>query len=129
MKRKFDSSEQRKIIIVSISMMLVVSIAVLTVSLFLLYQSMFSQKIESLQTLVERQINIIEPFSITELNNIKNPNVTNLIIEQAFSIESYFGKTGEFVLGVRRLDNIEFLSKFRFPIENQVNMIPFLLLP
>lgn len=124
-KRDFDISEQRKIIIASILMMLVVSITVLTVSLWLLYQSMFSQKVESLQTLVDRQINILQPFVIAELNNQKNLNLKSTIIEKNFSKESNFGKTGEFVLGVRRLDNIEFLSKFRFPIGSQKRIIPF----
>jgi PAS domain S-box-containing protein len=124
MNSKFDTSEQFKIIIVSITMMLFVSISVLATSLWLLYQSMFSQEVEKLQTLVERQINVLEPLKLSEIDNQQKLNITNIKILKAFSSASNFGQTGEFVLGIKRLDNIEFLSTFRFPLDNQVNIIP-----
>ena len=58
----YDSSskDQKRILLVAISLMIPVSVIVLALTLWMLYQSNFEQRVEGLRAMVQEQVSLIE---------------------------------------------------------------------
>jgi sensor domain CHASE-containing protein len=54
------SKDQKRILWVAISLMIAVSVIVLTLTLWMLYQSNFQQRVEELQAMVRGQVSLID---------------------------------------------------------------------
>jgi len=114
----------------AVSLMTAVSIVVLVLTLWMLYRSIFEQRVEGLQAMVQGQVDLIE--SVTRFDQQHSQNAvaggagaaTLLQVTEAYSQLAGFGATGEFVLGLRRGDEIEFLSEFRFPVKGARKIVP-----
>jgi len=121
-----SSKDQNRILWVAISLMIAVSVIVLSLTLWMLYQSNFEQSIKKLQAMVQGQVSLIE--SVAKFDKQFSQNVvdggagaaTILQVTNAYSELGGFGKTGEFTLGIVRGDKIEFISEFRFPEKTRV---------
>ena len=113
-----SSKDQKRILLMALSL-IAVSVIVQVLTLWMLYRSNFEQEVESLNALVGGQVALIGSMaaSTTNQNEIVEEAVpaTLLQITQAYSQLGGFGATGEFVIGRRRGDQIDFLSEFRFP--------------
>jgi low temperature requirement protein LtrA len=116
-----SSKDQKRILLMAISLMIAVSIIVLGLTLWMLYRSNFEQRVEELQAMVRGQVALIESvarfdrkFSQNEVAGSAGATTLQQVTE-AYASLGGFGASGEFVLGLRRGDEIEFLSEFRFP--------------
>jgi PAS domain S-box-containing protein len=126
-----SSTDQRRILWVAISLMIAVSVVVLTLTLWMLYQSNFEQGVKKLQAMVRGQVSLIE--SVAEFDRQVSLDAvdggaqaaTVLRVTEAYSRLGGFGETGEFTLGVRRGDKIEFISEFRFQVPGARKVVPF----
>jgi len=130
-----SSKDQKRILVVAISLMIAVSVVVLASTLWMLYQSNFEQRVQGLQAMVRGQVSIIESvarfdqqFSQDEVAGGAEA-ATLLQVMEAYSQMEDFGETGEFTLGVRRGDEIEFISEFRFPGKGARKIVPFAIDP
>jgi PAS domain S-box-containing protein len=126
-----SSKDQKRILMVAISLMIAVSVVVLALTLWMLYQSNFEQRVQGLQAMVRGQVSIIESvarfdqqFSQSEVAGGAEAATLSQVTE-AYSQMEDFGETGEFTLGVRRGDEIVFISEFRFPGKGARKIVPF----
>ena len=115
-----SSKDQKRILLVAISLMIAVSVMVLALTLWMLYQSNFQQRVEGLQAMVRGQVSLIDAvarFDQQHSDDVASGSwdATLQQVVDGYSELGGFGKTGEFVLGQRRGDQIQFLSEFRFP--------------
>ncbi|MGB5536330.1 MAG: hypothetical protein WBN08_10540, partial [Thiogranum sp.] len=55
-----SSKDQKRILLLAISLMIAVSIIVLALTLWMLYQSNFEQRVEGLRAMVREQVSLIE---------------------------------------------------------------------
>jgi len=122
-----SSKDQKRILLVAISLMIAVSVIVLTLTLWMLYQSNFQQRVEGLQAMVRGQVSLIDAVARFDQQHSGSGSwdATLKQIVDGYSRLGGFGKTGEFVLGHRRDDQIEFLSEFRFDKKDARKIIPF----
>jgi PAS domain S-box-containing protein len=126
-----SSNDQKRILWVAISLMIAVSVIVLALTLWMLYQSNLKQRGQELQAMVQGQVALVESVAKFDLVYSKDAvaggaeAATLLQVTEAYSQMGHFGATGEFTLGVRRGDKIEFISKFRFPGKDARKIIPF----
>ena len=126
-----SSKDQKRILVVAISLMIAVSVVVLALTLWMLYQSNFEQRVQGLQAMVRGQVSIIESVARFDQQFSQNEvaggaeAATLLQVTEAYSQMEDFGETGEFTLGVRRGDEIEFISEFRFPGKGARKIVPF----
>jgi PAS domain S-box-containing protein len=125
-----SSRDQGRILILAISLMIVVSVIVLSLTLWMLYRSNFEQRVEELQAMVRGQVSLIEAVARFDRQHVgedfsggANAATLQQIID-GYSDLGGFGDTGEFVVGLRRGDEIEFLSEFRFPQGGQRTVVP-----
>jgi len=126
-----SSKDQKHILLMAISLMIAVSVIVLGLTLWMLYRSNFEQRVEGLQAMVRGQVALIESvarfdqqFSQDEVAGGSGAATLQQATE-AYSNLGGFGATGEFVLGLRRGDEIEFLSEFRFSEKGARKTVPF----
>jgi len=125
-----SSNDQKRILLMAISLMIAVSIIVLGLTLWMLYRSNFEQRVEGLQAMVRGQVALIE--SVARFDQQHSQDVitggagtaTLQQVTEAYSHLGGFGATGEFVVGLRRGDEIEFLSEFRFPEKGARKTVP-----
>jgi PAS domain S-box-containing protein len=125
-----SSKDQRRILYMAVSLMIAVSIIVLGLTLWMLYRSNFEQQVEALQAMVRGQVDLIE--SVTRFDQQHSQEdvaggagaATLLQVTDAYSHLKGFGATGEFVLGLRHDDEVEFLSEFRFPKKGARKIVP-----
>jgi PAS domain S-box-containing protein len=116
-----SSKDQKRILLVAILLMIAVSVVVLTLTLWMLYQSNFEQRVEGLQAMVREQVSLIDAVARFDRQHTgenfsgSSKAATLQQIVEGYSQLGGFGETGEFVLGQRRGDQIQFLSEFRFP--------------
>jgi hypothetical protein len=116
---KTSSKDQKRILLVAISLMIAVSIIVLAFTLWMLYRSNFEQRVQGLQAMVRGQVSLVEAVAKFDRQHSQNvvaggaEAATVLQVTEAYSQMGGFGETGEFTLGVRRGDEIEFISEFR----------------
>jgi len=126
-----SSKDQKRILLMAISLMIAVSVIVLVLSLWMLYRSNFEQQVESLRAMVREQVALIESVARFDQQYSQNTiaggarAATVQQITEAYSHLGGFGATGEFVVGLRRGDEIEFLSEFRFPEKGARKTVPF----
>ncbi len=124
-----SSKDQKRILLVAISLMITVSVIVLVLTLWMLYQSNLEQRVEGLRAMVQGQASLIE--SVARFDQQHSPDFSGGSRAATLSqvIESYsslggFGKSGEFVLGHVRGDQIRFLSDFRFAESGAAKIVP-----
>ena len=125
-----STKDQKRILLMAIALMIAVSVIVLGLTLWMLYRSNFEQQVESLSAMVREQVALIE--SVARFDQQYSQNVvtggaraaTVQQITEAYSHLGGFGATGEFVVGLRRGDEIEFLSEFRFPEKGARKTVP-----
>ena len=116
-----SSKDQKRILLMAVSLMMAVSIIVLGLTLWMLYRSNFQQRVEGLQAIVRGQVDLIEAVTRFDQQHSQKDveggagAATLLQVTEAYSHIKGFGATGEFVLGLRRGHEVEFLSEFRFP--------------
>ncbi len=115
-----SSNDQKRILFVAIALMIAVSVIVLGLTLWMLYRSNFEQRVEELQAMVRAQVSLIDAVARFDQQNVSEefpggPEAAALKqIIDGYSQLGGFGDSGEFVLGQRHRDQIEFLSEFRF---------------
>ncbi|MBW2288522.1 MAG: hypothetical protein JRG80_14970, partial [Deltaproteobacteria bacterium] len=115
------SNDQVRILVLSITMMIVVSLIVMLLTGWLLYRHDFDEQAEQLQAMVQGQARLIEAvarFDATHSQQDHPEGATAATISQVVDAHSRlggFGETGEFVMGRRQADQIVFLLDFRFP--------------
>jgi PAS domain S-box-containing protein len=125
-----SSKDQKRILWVAISLMIAVSVIVLTLTLSMLYQSNFEQRVEALRAMVREQVSLIESVARFDQQHVTEDYAggakaaTLRQIVEGYSRLGGFGETGEFVLGQRHVDKIEFLSEFRFPENGARKIVP-----
>ena len=124
-----SSKDQKRILLVAVSLMVAVSIIVLTLTLWMLYQSNFKQRVEELQAMVRAQVSVIgavagvdQQHGAEASNDAKTATLSQII--DSYSTSGGFGKTGEYVLAYLRGDQIEFLSDFRFAETGATKIVP-----
>ena len=116
-----SSKDQKRILLVAISLMIAVSVIVLALTLWMLYQSNFEQRVEGLRAMVREQVSLIDSVARFDRQHTGenfaggSRAATLQQVAESYSRLGGFGETGEFVLGQRRGDQIQFLSEFRFP--------------
>lgn len=126
-----SSKDQKRILLVAISLMIAVSIIVLAFTLWMLYRSSFEQRVQELQAMVHGQVSLVEAVAKFDRQHSQNAvaggaeAATVFQVTEAYSQMGGFGETGEFTLGVRRGDEIEFISEFRFPGKDARKRVPF----
>ena len=126
-----SSKDQKRILWVAISLMIAVSVIVLALTLWMLYQSNLKQRVQELQAMVQGQVALIEAVAKFDREHSQDAvaggaeAATVLQVTEAYSQMGHFGATGEFTLGVRRGDKIEFISEFRFPGKGARKIVPF----
>ena len=126
-----SSKDQKRILWVAISLMIAVSVIVLALTLWMLYQSNLKQRVQELQAMVQGQVALVESVAKFDLEHSEDAvaggaeAATVLQVTDAYSQMGHFGATGEFTLGVRRGDKIEFISEFRFPGKGARKIVPF----
>jgi PAS domain S-box-containing protein len=126
-----SSKDQNRILWVAISLMIAVSVIVLALTLWMLYQSNLNQRVQELQAMVQGQVALIEAVAKFDREHSQDAiaggaeAATVLQVTEAFSQMGRFGATGEFTLAVRRGDKIEFISEFRFPGKGARKIVPF----
>jgi PAS domain S-box-containing protein len=101
-------------------LLIVVSVIVLSVTLWMLYRTNFEQRVADLQAMVKAQVSLIDAvarfdrkFSGNDVSGGSTAATKGQVID-GFSQIGGFGDTGEFVLGQRHGDQILFMSEFRF---------------
>ena len=125
-----SSKDQKRILLLAISLMIAVSIIVLALTLWMLYQSNFEQRVEGLRAMVREQVSLIESVARFDQQHVTEDfaggsrAATLKQIVEGYSRLGGFGQTGEFVLGHRRGEQIEFLSEFRFPEKAARKIVP-----
>jgi len=124
-----SSKDQKRILWVAISLLIAVSIIVLTLTLWMLYQSNFEQRVEGLRAMVREQASLIESVARFDQQHSSNFSggataATLSQIKKAYTSLGGFGDTGEYVLGHLRGDKIEFLSDFRFTESGAAKIVP-----
>ena len=125
-----SASDQKRILTLAITLMIVVSATVLSLTLWTLYQSNFEQRVQELQGLVRAQVALIETHARFDQQNsldlvsADGKAATLERIVSAYATLGGFGNTGEFVLGHRRGNDIVFLSEFRFPESGARKVVP-----
>ncbi len=124
-----SSKDQKLILLMAISLMIAVSVIVLTLTLWMLYQSNFKQRVEGLQAMVRGQVSLIDAVARYDRQHSEDVaggswDATLQQVVEGYSRLGGFGKTGEFVLGLRRGDQIQFLSEFRFPEKGARKLVP-----
>lgn len=128
----YDSSkkDQKRILLMAIALMIAVSVIVLGLTLWMLYRSNFEQRVESLRAMVREQVALIESVARFDQQHSQDAldggarAATVQQITEAYSHLGGFGASGEFVVGLRRGDKIEFLSEFRFPEKGARKIVP-----
>jgi len=128
----YDSSskDQKRILLMAITLMITVSIIVLGLTLWMLYRSNFEQQVESLRAMVREQVALIESVARFDQQHSQNAitggagAATLQQVTEAYSHLGGFGASGEFVVGLRRGEEIEFLSEFRFPEKGARKTVP-----
>ena len=125
-----SSKDQKRILWVAITLMISVSVIVLALTLWMLYRANFEQRVSDLQAMVEAQVSLIDAvarfdrkFSGNDVNGGSGAATLKQIVD-GFSRLGGFGETGEFVLGQRRSDKIQFLSEFRFNETGPRKLVP-----
>ena len=130
MLNQSSSTDQNRILWVAISLMIAVSVIVLATTLWLLYRTNFEQRVGDLQAMVEAQVTLIDTVARFDRQHSADDVVggsdaaTLGQVVDALSRLGGFGETGEFVLGSRRGDQIEFLSEFRFTEAGTRKVVP-----
>ncbi len=125
-----SSKDQKRILWVAISLMIAVSVIVLTLTLWMLYQSNFEQRVEGLRAMVREQVNLLETMENYDRELIKKDldgSARAEVLQQlvkSFAKLGGFGDTGEFTLGQWREDQIEFVSVFRFAQSGATKIVP-----
>ena len=109
--------------------MIAVSVVVLTLTLWMLYQSNFEQRVEELRAMVRGQavlIGAVAGVGQSHGSELSGDSKTAILsnIVKAYSASGGFGDTGEYVLGRLRGDQIEFLSDFRFAGTDLIKITP-----
>ena len=125
-----SSKDQKRIQVVAISLMIAVSVIVLALTLWMLYQSNFEQRVQGLQAMVRGQVSLIDAVARFDRQHSDDVAGDSREVTLGQVIEGYsrlggFGESGEFVLGLRRSDQIEFLSEFRFSEKGARTIVPF----
>jgi len=125
-----SSKDQNRILWVAISLMIAVSVIVLSLTLWMLYQSNFEQRVEGLRAMVREQVSLIESVARFDQQHVTEDfaggsrAATLKQIVEGYSSLGGFGQTGEFVLGLRSGEQIEFLSEFRFAEKGARKIVP-----
>ena len=126
-----STKDQKRILLMAIALMIAVSVIVLTLTLWMLYRSNFEQQVESLHAMVREQVTLIESVARFDQQHSQNAitggarAATVQQLTEAYSHLGGFGTSGEFVIGLHRGDEIEFLSEFRFPEKGARKTVPF----
>jgi len=125
-----SSKDQKRILVVAISLMIAVSVVVLALTLWMLYQSNFEQRVQGLQAMVRGQVSLIDAvarFDRQHSGDVAGGSMGATLqqVVEGYSRLGGFGESGEFVLGLRRGDQIEFLSEFRFSEKGTRTIVPF----
>jgi PAS domain S-box-containing protein len=125
-----SSKDQKRILVVAISLMIAVSVVVLALTLWMLYQSNFEQRVQGLQAMVRGQVSLIDAvarFDRQHSGDVAGGSMGATLqqVVEGYSRLGGFGESGEFVLGLRRGDQIEFLSEFRFSEKGARTIVPF----
>ena len=124
-------SDQKRILIVSIIMMTAVALMVVSITIWMLYKTDFQAQVENLQAMVAGQARLIESVARFDADNSEDANdqgawgATLGQVVDAYSRLGGFGETGEFVVGKRQGEQIQFLIDFRFPSPDTHKLIPF----
>jgi PAS domain S-box-containing protein len=125
-----SSKDQKRILWVAITLMISVSVIVLALTLWMLYRANFEQRVSDLQAMVEAQVSLIDAvarfdrmFSDNDVDGGSGAATLKQIVD-GFSRLGGFGESGEFVLGQRRGDKIQFLSEFRFKETGPRKLVP-----
>lgn len=125
------SRDQNRILWMAISLMIAVSIVVLTITLLVLYRANFEQRVGDLQAMVVAELSFIDAVARFDREHSGDAvsggseAATLGQIVDGLSQLGGFGESGEFVLGRRRGDQIEFLSDFRFAEAATRKVVPF----
>ena len=131
MFEKTDTNDQRRILLVTISLMIAVAVVVLAMTIWMLYRAGFNQRVEVLQAMVAEQVALIEAVARFNEKYVGEDfeggadAATLSQIVDGFANAGGFGSSGEFVLGQRVADKIEFQSEFRFVEAGARKVVPF----
>jgi PAS domain S-box-containing protein len=132
-QRISDSSakDQRRILWMAMALMAVVAVAVLALTLWMLYRANFEQRVQDLRAMVMGQVSLINAVARFDQNTVGlrfsggSAEATIQQITEGYAELGGFGETGEFVLGRLRENQIEFLSEFRFPGDGVRKVVPY----
>ena len=130
MLNQSSSNDQQRILLVAISLMIAVSLIVLATTLWVLYRANFEQRVGDLQVMVNAKVTFADTVARFDRQHSADDVVggadaaTLGQIIDSLSHLGGFGGTGEFVLGRRNGNQIEFLSEFRFSEAGARRIVP-----
>ncbi len=125
------SKDQNRVLGMAISLMIAVSVIVLGITLGILYRANFDQRVQDLRAMIAGQVSLIEAVARFDQRNVGlqfqggSSEATLGQVLDGFAELGGFSETGEFVVGRRKGDHIEFLTQFRFPADGVRKVIPF----
>jgi PAS domain S-box-containing protein len=131
MNHTSGSRDQKRILLVAISLMIAVSVLVLSLTLWMLYRANFQQRVHDLRAMVVAQVTLVHAVARFDKEHSDgtveggSEAATLGQVVDGLSELGGFGDSGEFVLGRRHGDQIEFLSEFRFPGKSTRRVVPF----
>lgn len=125
-----SSRDQSRILWMAISLMIAVSIFVLSITLWVLYRENFDQRVQDLRAMILGQVSLIEAVARFDQQNAGlqfrggSSQATLGQVIDGFTQLGGFSETGEFVVGRRKGNQIEFLTNFRFPGDGVRRTVP-----
>lgn len=117
-------NDRQKVPLIAIASMLIVSLVVIVLMGWMLYRHNFTEHVHNLQTMVAGQarlIGAVARYDATHIADDHSEGAWGATLEQihyAYSGASGFGDSGEFLVGRRIADAIEYLTAFRFRTES-----------
>ncbi len=124
------SADQSRVLWTAMSLMVAVSVIVLLTTLWILYRANFDQRVQDLRAMILGQVSLIDAVARFDQRNVGlqfrggSTEATLGQILDGFGQQGGFSETGEFVVGRRNGDQIEFLTEFRFPGDGVRRTVP-----